>query len=190
MAKTVLDEMAEVASNHDQVIPSALVCCADRRLNPLVNFLTRLIAGLYVVRNLGAFVDHYRGQQQCDGAGLADMLAGKLYWLIHIGHDGCAAAAAARNSSLLTLVLGPLLRLLTARGSVEPTDMEHSKAQLVNFMTHPLIAERVRDGKLKVLGFFVTKDGRIYAFDWETGEYVQIYCEEELYELIRISAAA
>lgn len=130
MAKTVFKELEEAAAHHHEVTPSALVACVDPRLNPLINLLTNLITGLFVARNLGAFVDAYLGEQACDGASLADLLAGKLKWLIHVGHEGCAMAAAARTPSVLSIVLSPLLRLLRARGEVEATDMLHSRAQL------------------------------------------------------------
>lgn len=58
-------------------------------------------------------------------------------------------------------------------------------------MTHPLIAERVSSGEVRRLGLYVTKDGkRIYVFDWETDEYVQITTEEELFQVTGLSAAA
>jgi carbonic anhydrase len=176
MPENVFQRLHEAAANHGVVTPNALVGCADRRLNPFAEFVAALLPGLYQVRNLGGCAAHYDGEV-CDGAALLDMLVEKLTVLIHVGHGGCAFAAAARNLATLSRV-GPFPRLVRARGVVQPTDELHSMDQLEQFLSHPRFLERVNRDEVQLLGFFITDRGDLWQYDRKTGLYIPVQPKE------------
>jgi hypothetical protein len=170
IADSVLIELKEAAAVHKQNRRRQLHACVDPRLGPLVRHLGMQYPGLYTPLTLGGRIALYDDLRHDDGAAIIDWQAEDIDLLIHIGHGGCGFCAAARVAS--ELAEGPLARLVNVRGIPEASDEGYAQLQLLSALSHPRAKARWTAEELRIIGFFVTADGDLKQYDWQSGEYL------------------
>lgn len=180
-ARRVGPLLAELARTGQQ--PTQLfITCADSRIVP--SLITSTGPGdLFTVRNVGNLVPRH-GVDDHDGSVLA-----AVDFALHVlevrtitvcGHSGCGALAALLRPATSATPMPHLHRWLrhatpslhraatTAPGGDHLTKLcqQNVLQQLENLLTHPEIADRVKDGRLELVGmYFDIATSRIHLLD-------------------------
>ena len=177
------DHYARLVENGQQ--PNTLFLgCADSRVVP--DLLTDTLPGeLFVVRNIGALVPPFEQDIGYHGtsAGIefATVVIG-VKDIIVCGHSHCGAIRALyepprADTPHIARWLGLARPAALAEEPVTPellrrTEMRSIVIQLERLMSYPMVRERVERGELALHGwYYVIEEGRVFALDFETGEF-------------------
>jgi carbonic anhydrase len=185
------DRWAELAEGQSPQI--MVLSCADSRVDPALIFDGRP-GELFVVRNIGALAPPYETSPGFHGVSAAlefavDQL--KVAEILVMGHGFCGGCSAALTGKFEDTphgeghfiadwvgMLGDARDKVRARHSELDReaflDMEWEavKVSLANLRTFPWIAERERDGALKLHGaHFSVSEGRLYLLDEAEGAF-------------------
>ncbi len=177
------DHYARLVENGQQ--PNTLFLgCADSRVVP--DLLTDTLPGeLFVVRNIGALVPPFEQDIGYHGtsAGIefATVVIG-VKDIIVCGHSHCGAIRALyepprEDTPHIARWLGLARPAALAEEAVTPellrrTEMRSIVIQVERLMSYPMVRERVERGELALHGwYYVIEEGRVFALDFETGEF-------------------
>ncbi|MBV9527902.1 carbonic anhydrase [Sphingomonas sp.] len=185
------DRWAELAEGQSPQV--MILSCADSRVDPAQIFNARP-GEMFVVRNIGALAPPYETSPGFHGVSAAlefavDQL--KVGEILVMGHGFCGGCAAALTDKFEGTPHGEghfiadwVDMLAGARDQVRARheeldraaflDMEWEavKVSLANLRTFPWIADRERDGQLKLHGaHFSVSEGRLYLLDEAEGEF-------------------
>lgn len=168
-----------------------ILACADSRSDPAQIFDARP-GEMFVARNIAALAPPYETSSGLHGVSAALEFAVtqlKVAEILIMGHGMCGGCAAALTGQYDEVppgeghFIGDWVRMLEgARDEVRARhagldrpaflDMEHEavKVSLANLRTFPWIAERERNGQLKLHGaHFSISEGRLYLLDEADG---------------------
>jgi carbonic anhydrase len=172
--------------------PEALfIACADSRVDP--NLITHTEPGeLFVLRNAGNLVPPYWTAQGGEAATIEFAVAGLgTRDVIVCGHSHCGAVEALLRPEYacgLPALRAWLRHAEAARRVLAEEGADHAGgdrllaavqenvlAQLVNLCTHPVVAERLARGELRVHGWvFLLETGEVLAHDSERRRFVPV----------------
>jgi carbonic anhydrase len=177
----------------DGQVPQALfITCADLRVVP-ADLANADPGDLFVVRNVGNMVPPYQaavdGRDDCVGAAVEFAIEQlQIRSIVVCGHSGCGAMKAllAGDHQELDTPLGYWLR--HGSSTVEKYRREHAPAegsaahndvarvnviqQLENLQTYPSVAAALRDGRVRLFGWFVDLDRvKVTVWDEKTGRF-------------------
>lgn len=164
-----------------------ILACADSRSDPAQIFDSRP-GEMFVARNIAALAPPYETSEGFHGVSAALEFAVtqlNVGEILVMGHGMCGGCAAALTGSFDDVppgeghFIGDWVRMLQGtrdqvrarHGELDRAaflDMEHEavKVSLANLRTFPWIAERERDGRLKIHGaHFSIAEGRLYLLD-------------------------
>jgi carbonic anhydrase len=185
------ERWAELAEGQSPQV--MILACADSRSDPAQIFDARP-GEMFVARNIAALAPPYETSAGFHGVSAAlefavtQLNVGEILVMGHGMCGGCAAALT-RNFDHVPPgeghFIGDWVRMLgDARDEVRSRhaqldrsaflDMEHAavKVSLANLRTFPWIAERERDGRLKLHGaHFSISEGRLYLLDEAEGTF-------------------
>ena len=170
-----------------------ILACADSRSDPAQIFDSRP-GEMFVARNIAALAPPYETSEGFHGVSAALEFAVtqlNVGEIMVMGHGMCGGCAAALTGSFDDVppgeghFIGDWVRMLqdtrdqvrARHGELDRAaflDMEHEavKVSLANLRTFPWIAERERDGRLKILGaHFSIAEGRLYLLDEAEGTF-------------------
>jgi carbonic anhydrase len=170
-----------------------ILSCADSRVDPAQIFDGRP-GEMFVVRNIGALAPPYETSSGFHGVSAAlefavDQLnVGEILVMGHGFCGGCAAALTGKFEDTphgeghfiadwVGMLSGARDRVLARHSELDRAaflDMEREavKVSLQNLRTFPWIAQRERDGQLKLHGaHFSISEGRLYLLDEAEGEF-------------------
>ena len=167
-----------------------VIACSDSRADPATIF-DAAPGELFVVRNVAGIVPPYETDSGYHGTSAALAFAVVTLGVTQIlvlGHAQCGGIAAALDDSLTEGVpfLGNWIALLepVRAHSAHVHDpaarhvaMERDcvKLSLDNLMSFPFVAERVKDGRLRLNGArFGIADGRLEVLDRTSGEFIAV----------------
>jgi len=170
-----------------------ILACADSRSDPAQIFDARP-GEMFVARNIAALAPPYETSEGFHGVSAALEFAVtqlNVGEILVMGHGMCGGCAAALTGAFDDVpsgeghFIGDWVRMLEdARDVVRARhaeldrsayrDMEHEavKVSLANLRTFPWIAEREREGRLKLHGaHFSISEGRLYILDEAEGTF-------------------
>jgi carbonic anhydrase len=170
-----------------------ILACADSRSDPAEIFDARP-GEMFVARNIAALAPPYETSNGFHGVSAALEFAVTQLEVVEIlvmGHGKCGGCAAALTGAFDDVspgeghFIGDWVRMLSsARDEVRARhsaldgpaflDMEHEavKVSLANLRTFPWIAQREKDGRLKLHGaHFSIAEGRLYVLDEAEGAF-------------------
>src|SRR6476620_6658222 len=179
------ERWAELAEGQSPQV--MILACADSRSDPAQIFDARP-GEMFVVRNIAALAPPYETSRGYHGVSSALEFAVtqlKVGEILVMGHGMCGGCAAALTGSFDNVppgeghFIGDWVRMLgEARDAVRKRhskldraaflDMEHEavKVSLANLRTFPWIAEREKNGRLRLHGgHFSIAEGRLYILD-------------------------
>jgi len=186
------DRWAELAEGQSPKV--MVIACSDSRTDPAMIF-DAAPGELFTVRNIGNLVPPYEPDNRYHGVSAAlefGITQLEVEELIVIGHGFCGGCAAALTGSFDNAKLGEggfiahwIDMLSEARDRIrtehpEPFGraafraMEHEgvRISLRNLRTFPWVADRERQGRLKLRGaFFAITDGVLHLLDEASGEF-------------------
>lgn len=163
-----------------------VIACSDSRVDPMQIF--DVAPGeIFTVRNVANLVPPYETTEGYHGVSAAIEFAVtqlKVPEVVVMGHGSCGGCAAALSGGFANAehgaggfisdwvgLLGDAADKVKAEFGDAPeakTEMEHEavRVSLANLMTFPFVAERVRDGSLKLRGaYFAIMDGVLHVMD-------------------------
>lgn len=167
--------------------PKALfITCADSRVDPTL--ITHSQPGqLFVDRNAGNFIPPFHGENASEAAGIEYALeALKIPNIVICGHTDCGAMKAVlhpEKAKGLKCVSKWLTNGVPARERVMARKLpktEQLKAlteqnvvvQLENLLTYPVVAAKLKAGKLKIAGWvYDIEHGKVLEYDPGTGSF-------------------
>jgi carbonic anhydrase len=170
-----------------------VIACSDSRVDPAEIFDTRP-GEIFVVRNVANLAPPYETTAGLHGVSAALEFAVtqlEVEEIVVLGHGSCGGCAAAlmgtfdgAGSGEGHFIAAWVRQLEPARDAVlsrhseiDPEailemEWEAVKLSLANLRTFPWIAERERDGRLKIHGaHFSIAEGRLYLLDEAEGEF-------------------
>jgi len=173
-----------------------ILACADSRSDPAQIFDSRP-GEMFVARNIAALAPPYETSEGFHGVSAALEFAVtqlNVGEILVMGHGMCGGCAAALTGSFDDVppgeghFIGDWVRMLqdtrdqvrARHGELDRAaflDMEHEavKVSLANLRTFPWIAERERDGRLKIHGaHFSIAEGRLYLLDEAEGTFQRV----------------
>jgi carbonic anhydrase len=185
------ERWAELAEGQSPQV--MILACADSRSDPAQIFDARP-GEMFVARNIAALAPPYETSAGFHGVSAALEFAVtqlNVGEILVMGHGMCGGCAAALTGNFDHVppgeghFIGDWVRMLgDARDEVRSRhaqldrsaflDMEHAavKVSLANLRTFPWIAERERDGRLKLHGaHFSISEGRLYLLDEAEGTF-------------------
>jgi carbonic anhydrase len=185
------DRWSELAEGQSPQV--MILSCADSRVDPALIFDGRP-GELFVVRNIGALAPPYETSRGYHGVSAAlefavDQL--RVGEILVMGHGFCGGCAAALTGKFEDTPHGEghfiadWVRMLgdardrvrsrheeLDRGAFLDMEWEAVKVSLANLRTFPWIAQRERDGQLKLHGaHFSVSEGRLYLLDEAEGDF-------------------
>jgi len=161
--------------------PKALfITCADSRVDPIL--ITHSQPGqLFVDRNPGNFIPPFHGENASEAAGIEYALeALKIPNIVVCGHTDCGAMKAVLHPEKamgLKSVANWLTNGVAARERVFARKLpkeqqlqsltEHNVVvQLENLLTYPVVAAKLKAGKLKMAGWvYDIEHGKVLEYD-------------------------
>jgi carbonic anhydrase len=167
--------------------PQALfITCADSRVEPAL--ITHSQPGqLFVDRNPGNFVPPFHGDNASESAGIEYALSVlNIPAVIVCGHTDCGAMKGVLHpakTKAMPAVRGWLKNGAAARRDVMKLDLPEDRQlevltqrnvvrQLANLKTYPAVAERVKAGKLVLVGWiYDIAHGKILELDSATATF-------------------
>ena len=185
------ERWAELAEGQSPKV--MILACADSRSDPAQIF-DASPGEMFVARNIAALAPPYETTRGLHGVSAALEFAVtqlNVGEILVMGHGKCGGCAAALTGAFDDVpageghFIGDWVRMLEdARDQVRSRhaeldrsaflDMEHEavKVSLANLRTFPWIAERERDGRLKLHGaHFSISEGRLYILDEAEGVF-------------------
>lgn len=177
----------------DAQTPDALfLTCSDSRISP--NLLTQTPPGeLFIVRNAGNIVPRYDAARVGGEAASIEFAVAALGVrdIIICGHSHCGAVSALLDPALtvdLPALRGWLEHAEETRQIVDasygelPEDRrlvaaieENVLVQLEHLETHPVVAGRLRAGRLALHGWvYKIETGEVFAFERERGQFLPL----------------
>jgi carbonic anhydrase len=170
-----------------------ILACADSRSDPAQIFDSRP-GEMFVARNIAALAPPYETSSGLHGVSAALEFAVtqlEVGEILVMGHGMCGGCAAALTGAFDDVppgqghFIGDWVRMLeTTRDEVRARhseldraaflDMEHEavKVSLANLRTFPWIADREKNGRLKLHGaHFSISEGRLYVLDEAKGSF-------------------
>ena len=167
-----------------------VIACSDSRADPATIF-SAAPGELFVVRNVAGIVPPFEPDSGYHGTSAALAFAVirlRVKHILVLGHAQCGGIAAAIDGRLTEGVpfLGNWIALLepVRAHSAHVHDpaarhvaMERDcvKLSLDNLMSFPFVAERVKDGRLRLNGArFGIADGRLEVLDRTSGEFIAV----------------
>ena len=185
------ERWAELAEGQNPQV--MILACADSRSDPAQIFDARP-GEMFVARNIAALAPPYETSSGFHGVSAALEFAVtqlNVGEILVMGHGMCGGCAAALTGDFDDVspgeghFIGDWVRMLhDARDQVRSMhteldrpaflDMEHEavKVSLANLRTFPWIAEREKDGRLKLHGgHFSIAEGRLYLLDEAEGTF-------------------
>lgn len=174
-----------------QIPHTLFIACSDSRIDP--NMITGSKPGeLFIVRNIANIVPPYRETSEFVATTAAieyAVLMLNVENIILCGHSNCGGCAAILSSSgqLEKLphtkkwleLIKPVLDYINKE--MQDNELEAKEwmmeqfnvvEQLNNLMTYPYISQRVRDGQLKINGwYYIIETGEVYIYDFDTNEF-------------------
>ena len=180
------EELAAKGQKPDYLV----IACSDSRADPATIF-DAAPGELFVVRNVAGIVPPYETDSGYHGTSAALAFAVVtlgVKQILVLGHAQCGGIAAAIDGRLTEGVpfLGNWIALLepVRAHSAHVHDpaarhvaMERDcvKLSLDNLMSFPFVAERVKDGRLRLNGArFGIADGRLEVLDRTIGEFIAV----------------
>jgi len=180
------EELAAKGQKPDYLV----IACSDSRADPATIF-DAAPGELFVVRNVAGIVPPYETDSGYHGTSAALAFAVVtlgVKQILVLGHAQCGGIAAAIDGRLTEGVpfLGNWIALLepVRAHSAHVHDpaarhvaMERDcvKLSLDNLMSFPFVAERVKDGRLRLNGArFGIADGRLEVLDRTSGEFIAV----------------
>jgi len=180
------EELAAKGQKPDYLV----IACSDSRADPATIF-DAAPGELFVVRNVAGIVPPYETDSGYHGTSAALAFAVVtlgVKQILVLGHAQCGGIAAAIDDRLTEGVpfLGNWIALLepVRAHSAHVHDpaarhvaMERDcvKLSLDNLMSFPFVAERVKDGRLRLNGArFGIADGRLEVLDRTSGEFIAV----------------
>lgn len=183
-------ELFERLAHHQE--PDALfITCSDSRISP--NLITQTGPGdLFVLRNAGNLVPPHGAASGGEGATI-EFAVGKLNIedIIICGHSRCGAMKALLDPDALADL--PSMRQwmshaeatrriiqekyadLRGEDLLTATVEENVLVQLENLRTHPLVAARLAQNRLKLHAWvYELETGEMFAFDPDAGQFVPL----------------
>jgi len=167
------------------------ITCSDSRIDP--NLITRTRPGeLFILRNAGNIIPPF-GESNGGEAPTVEfaVVALQVHDIIVCGHSHCGAVKGLLHPENL-IDLPSMARWLyhaeaTRRimfenyQSYTPAELltasieENVLVQLENLVTHPAVADRIRQGKLKLHGWvYDIESGEIHAYEPATGQFAPV----------------
>lgn len=158
------------------------ITCSDSRISP--NMLTQTGPGeIFILRNTGNIIPDYEAMTGGEAATIEFAVAGlNIENIIVCGHSNCGAMKAVINPESVEKF--PALKkwlsyagidrpLLEKNYADRPEDellniatQENVLSQLENLRTHPVVASRLKEGKLHLYGWvYKISTGEVYAYD-------------------------
>lgn len=170
-----------------------VIACADSRTDPAQIFDTRP-GEIFVVRNIAALAPPFETTAGYHGVSAALEFAVtqlEVEEIVVLGHGSCGGCAAALTGQFddapsgeghfiasWVSMLGPARQRVRARHdgasgeALLEMEWEAVRLSLGNLRTFPWIAERERDGRLKLHGaHFSIAEGRLYVLDEAEGTF-------------------
>lgn len=158
------------------------ITCSDSRINP--NMLTQTGPGeIFILRNAGNIIPKYNDLISGEAASIEFAVAGLgIEHIVVCGHSNCGAMKAILDPKLLAnlpalttwLAYAGISRHFLHENYVNQTDEEYLNlavqenvlAQLDNLRTHPVVADRLSQGKLHLYGWvYKILTGQVFAYD-------------------------
>lgn len=177
------------------------IACSDARVDP--NLLTQSKPGdLFVIKNVGNMVPPNDGatKKTCTAAAVEFALVKlQITDVVVCGHSDCGALNALWCDQKDLACMDNLQEWIkTASGvkdfvlkhnhdpsyasKMEMTAKKHVIQQLENLKTYPLVAQAVKEEKLRLHGwYYEIGAGAVHAYNAETGSYERIECKCEEY---------
>ncbi len=168
---------------------SLFIGCADSRVVP--SLITKTNPGeLFIVRNIGNIVPPYEVATKYNSTTSAieyAVLHLEVDTIVVCGHSNCGGCAALYSSEdelknmphikrwlEISKDVVPIVEELMTEGNNEErewiTEQVNVFIQLEHLMTYPYIKERVKSGKLKILGWhYIIETGEVYFFNETSG---------------------
>ena len=185
------DRWAELAEGQSPQV--MILACADSRSDPAQIFDARP-GEMFVARNIAALAPPYETSGGFHGVSAAlefavtQLNVGEILVMGHGMCGGCAAALTGQFDGTpsgeghfiadwVRMLDGARDQVRSRHGELDRPafrDMEHEavKVSLANLRTFPWIAERERDGRLKLHGaHFSISEGRLYLLDEAEGSF-------------------
>jgi carbonic anhydrase len=169
-----------------------VIACSDSRVDPSQIFDT-LPGEMFVVRNVAAMVPPFEIGGGRHGVSAAIEFAVTILEvpeIVVMGHGACGGVGAALSrrfehaqpgeggfiANWIELLDGARDRVLAEHGDgpdrVRAMELESVKVSLANLRTFPFVAERERDGRLKLHGaYFAIADGVLNLLDEATRSF-------------------
>lgn len=164
-----------------------VIACSDSRADPATIF-SAAPGELFVVRNVAGVVPPFETDSGHRGTSAALAFAVvqlKVREILVLGHAQCGGIAAALDGSLVAGVpfIGNWIELLTPALEHSAHIRDHAarhvamerdciRLSLANLMTFPFVAERVKNGRLRLNGArFGIADGKLELLDQSTDNF-------------------
>ncbi len=164
-----------------------VIACADSRTDPAEIFDTRP-GEIFVVRNIAALAPPYETTAGFHGVSAAlefGVTQLEVEEILVLGHGSCGGCTAALTGQFegtepgegqfiadwVSMLHEARDRVRAGHGSIDPDairemEWEAVRVSLANLRTFPWIAEREKDGRLKLHGaHFSIAEGRLYVLD-------------------------
>jgi carbonic anhydrase len=172
--------------------PDALfITCSDSRVAP--NLITHTPPGtLFILRNAGNIVPAWGAPTNGEAATIEFALTAlDIRDIIICGHTHCGAAKAIldekyvagmptmarwlEHSAKTRRIMSESYRELPEDARLVACIEENVLVQLENLRTHPLVAERIADGRLSLHAWvYALESGQVHAYDADAGQYVPV----------------
>lgn len=177
------------------------IACSDARVDP--NLLTQSKPGeLFIVKNVGNMVPPNEGaaQKTCTAAAIEfALLKLQITDIVVCGHSDCGALNALWCDQKDLACMDNLQEWIkTASGAkeyvlkhnndpsyaarMEMTAKKHIVQQLENLKTYPFVAQAVKEGTLRLHGWYYDIGaGTVHAYNENTNTYEKVECRCEEY---------
>lgn len=176
---------------HGQDPEVLFITCSDSRINP--NLITQTLPGeMFVLRNAGNIVPPYGAANGGEGATIEYAVAVlEVEDIIICGHSHCGAMKAVLDPSQLDelpavrnwlgyaestrRIMREKYRDLRDEPLLTATVEENVLVQLENLKTHPSVAVRLAQGRLKLHGWvYEIETGRFFAYHPDQDEFLAL----------------
>jgi carbonic anhydrase len=176
---------------HGQKPHALFITCSDSRINP--NLLTQTEPGeLFILRNAGNLIPPHGASQGGEGATIEYAVVGlDVQDIIVCGHSLCGAMKGLLDPALLEgmpIVAGWLShaeatrRIMAEKYADREGDAlwtatveENVLVQIENLRTHPSVAARLAQDRLKLHGWvYKIETGEVFAYDPAAGQFLPL----------------
>jgi len=174
-----------------QAPETLFITCSDSRINP--NLLTQTEPGeLFILRNAGNLVPPYGAQSSGEAATIEFAIQGlSVKDVIICGHSHCGAMdgllnppdpadfpALSRwlqNAEVTRRIVREVYQNRPGTDLLNIAIQENVLAQMENLRTHPSVASRLAQGKIRLHGWvYKIETGEIFSYDPQAGQFLPI----------------